>query len=71
MIEAQVITIDHDARWCLAREDSGQTYLCPERNFQRLGAISFEDVVVGSRVVLTPIEGPKGMRGVDVRVLRL
>ena len=54
-----------------ADDDAGFRYFVYCKAVSELRGLSFYDLVVGSRVKLTPIEHPKGPRGIEVEILTL
>lgn len=58
-----------ETSYCLALDEYGRTYLCPAQNFQTSTHYGFAHVRVGTIVRLTPVEGPKGWRGLEVRIV--
>jgi hypothetical protein len=54
--------------FCLALDDGGAMYLLPAKNFEVTGRFGFAHLKYGSRVSFIPIEGPKGPRGLEVRI---
>ncbi len=54
-----------------AIDDWGTRYFIFHSAVERMGRYSFADLVRGSRVRLTPIQHPKGPRGIEVQVLSI
>lgn len=69
MHRATVTKVVDEKGYALALSDMGQSFLLPQRNFERLGVLGFDDLRIGSVVEFTAIEGPRGLRGVDIRVV--
>lgn len=55
--------------YALALTDTGASILLAQRNFQRFCPVGFEGLGEGVRVECEIAEGPRGLRGVDIRVL--
>jgi hypothetical protein len=41
----------------------------PWKNMQQTSAVSWDGLMVGTKVSFTPIEGPEGWRAIEVRTL--
>lgn len=68
-IDATVVD-KHD--WHLFADDAaGFRYFIFHNAVSELRGLSFYDLVVGSRIRLTPIAHPKGARGIEVEIISL
>lgn len=54
----------------LALDAWGVTYFVLFNAVQATGAYGFSDLRYGSQVELTPIDHPKGKRGIEVRIVQ-
>lgn len=54
-----------------ALNDYGTSYLIHPSGVQTTGQFNYHDLVIGSKVELTPIEHPKGPRGIEVKILEV
>ena len=70
-ITARITRIFADKGFAFALDDLGYSYLLYAPNFEQFGRWGFADLCVGAQVRFIPIDGPKGWRGVDVRVVSL
>ena len=52
-------------------DDHGQTYFVFHNAVEQTGRWSFDDLWIGSKVILTPIQHPKGWRGLDVKIVEV
>lgn len=52
-----------------AADEHGQTYFIHPTGVETTGRWNFDDLWVGSKVILTPIQHPKGWRGIEVRIV--
>jgi len=66
---ATVTRIVPEKGYALALGDTGARYFLFARNFQRFCPTGFEGLATGDRVEFEAVEGPKGLRGVDIRVV--
>lgn len=66
---ATVTRTAHDRGYVIATDAAGVDYFCYRQNWVTFGGGSLDDCVIGSRVRLTPIEGPKGKRGIEIAVV--
>jgi len=55
--------------YALALDDWGTTYFIFHTALQQTGQYGFTDLRLGTRVALTPIDHPKGARGIEVEVV--
>lgn len=67
--EATVTRVVASKGYALALTDTGVSVLLPQRNFQRFCPEGFEGLGEGVRVECELIEGPRGARGVEIRVV--
>lgn len=65
-------TVVDKADWHLFADDAmGRRYFVFHNAVSELRGLSFYDLVEGSTITLTPIEHPKGLRGIEVEILSL
>lgn len=65
-----VTAYNDEKRYCTATDSDGRTYFLYERYFDQLSRWTFDDVAFGSVVKFIPTEGPKGLRAVDIEVVK-
>lgn len=66
------VTTDRDARgYVMAIDAAGNEFILREQAVHVVGQHTFLDLRVGSKVSLTPIPDPKGLRGTEVQILEL
>jgi len=53
----------------LARDEFNECYLIWHTNFSPVGIYGISDCRVGTVINLVPIEGPKGLRGIECDVV--
>ena len=66
----QAVVFKLGAGFVLARDEINESYLIWHTNFSPVGLYGISDCRVGTVVNLVPIPGPKGMRGIEVDVVR-
>lgn len=65
-----VTAYNDDRRYALATDSDGNTYFLYERYFDTVARWGFDDIQFGSVVKFIPTEGPKGLRAVDIEVVK-
>jgi len=70
-VRATVMHIDWERHFAKAVDAHGHDFFLYYSAFEMMGKWQFEDLRTGSLVALTPIAHPRGLRGVDVRILEL
>ena len=68
-IRGTVTTVNIEKGYAIARGSDNRSYFCFVRYFDEMSYFKFEDLSFGATVEFEPTEGPKGPRGVDVRIL--
>ena len=68
---ASVTYVDPAYRYVHARDDHGLSYFVFHSAFELMGRWDIADLQVGSQIKLTPIDHPKGLRGVDVEIVSI
>ena len=65
----ELATVTHvSASYVIALNDWGRSYFVFHSAVSPIGRYSFSDLQVGSKVRLTPIDHPKGDRGIEVEI---
>lgn len=54
----------------LARDEFGEQYFIWHESFSPVGIKGISDCEIGTVVNLMPVDGPKGLRGIEVDVIR-
>lgn len=70
-VHATILIVDWARAFARAIDAHGHEFFIFSNAIEQTGRYRFEDLRTGTTVKLTPIDHPKGLRGIEVQILEL